>query len=162
MDIREIDVPEAKGKLFIGRFPISGEGDFSTLLERESYGVAVMLATKDELESVPALHALWQEGTVAAKQYWLNTPNLSIPDDERGLGEALSGAVEALKKGDQVLVLCPTGIGRSGTFGVCLLVMLGVDQLEAAIRLADAAAGPESGIQESLVEAVVRYAATRI
>jgi len=40
--------------------------------------------------------------------------------------------------------------------------MLGVDQLEAAIRLADAAAGPESGIQESLVEAVVRYAATRI
>ncbi|GAB4238697.1 MAG: hypothetical protein Kow00109_13250 [Acidobacteriota bacterium] len=160
MDIREVEVPEVPGSLWVGRLPAGEQAAEEWNQVLGGFTVVVVLAGPEEGIGLPPSPEA--EGKSAARLFWLATPNLSIPVDEQQLGEALRTAAEALQGGGKVLVACPTGIGRTGTFAVCLLVYLGLDKLEANIRLADAAAGPESGIQESLIEAVVRYMGTRV
>lgn len=159
MDIREVEVPEVPGSLWVGKLPQGEQAAEEWRRVLQDFSVVVILAGPGEGAGVsPPPEA----GGTSPRLFWLATPNLSIPEDEQQLGEALRAAGDALQGGERVLVACPTGIGRSGTFAVCLLVYLGLDKLEANIRLADAAAGPESGIQESLIEAVVRYVGNRI
>jgi protein-tyrosine phosphatase len=113
----------------------------------------VCLLPEDELEwaGVPALLA-------AAESRGLATSRLPIPDQrapELGRTRALCCELRAaLEAGEDVVIHCLGGLGRSGTIAACLLIDFGATPT-AAIAACRAARGPraiESPAQERFVE----------
>ena len=74
---------------------------------------------------------------------------------EQFLG-TIEDLVADLRRGMKVLLHCVAGVGRTGTAAMCVLIGIGLDPLEASVRLADAEAGPESDLQETLVHQVAQ------
>lgn len=58
-------------------------------------------------------------------------PDFGIPDNPEAFKEVVTDAAAALRRGENVLVHCAAGIGRTGTFAVAILCQLNVPLSEA-------------------------------
>jgi protein-tyrosine phosphatase len=77
--------------------------------------------------------------------------DFSIPSETDDFFEFIKDTASEIKKGKKILVHCAGGVGRTGTFAVCLLQELGSDHSE-ALKLVDAAgSGPETLEQQDLI-----------
>ncbi|HQB99707.1 MAG TPA: tyrosine-protein phosphatase, partial [Methanospirillum sp.] len=56
-----------------------------------------------------------------------------------------------LKKGESILVHCRMGIGRTGLFGVVLLMAAGIPRIDAEDMIRNAGAGPQTRAQKDLL-----------
>lgn len=77
--------------------------------------------------------------------------DFGVPADEAGLFALAGEAARALAAGEQVFVHCAAGIGRTGTFAICILRALGLGLDEATAQVAAAGSGPETEAQKALV-----------
>ena len=71
--------------------------------------------------------------------------------------ELAAAIAEAVRYGEQVLVHCAGGIGRTGMFACAVLIRLGYtpDDAEAAVR--KAGSGPETAEQKALVYGPIEH-----
>jgi|SRR5215469_18849973 len=84
-------------------------------------------------------------------------PDREVPASEAKFNEALRHANEVLSRGENLLIHCRQGIGRTGLFAACLLIRAGMSP-SAAVDLVSAARGlpiPETTGQRDWIE---RYA----
>ena len=84
-------------------------------------------------------------------------PDRQVPSSEAKFNEALRRANERLSKGENLLIHCRQGIGRTGLFAACLLIRAGMSP-GAAVDQVSAARGvriPETSGQRDWIE---RYA----
>ena len=81
-------------------------------------------------------------------------PDRGVPTDLSPLLRTVEDLVEDLRNKKNILLHCVAGVGRTGTVAMCVLIGIGLDPLDASVRLADAEAGPESDSQETLVNHV--------
>ena len=78
-------------------------------------------------------------------------PDFGVPGDEAALFALAGETALALSAGERVFVHCAAGIGRTGTFAICILRAFGLDLAEATARVASAGSGPETEAQKALV-----------
>lgn len=157
MEIRRVQLPEIAGTLFLSHLPGSRETfpEAQTAISKLGIETVVCLATEEEIRrEAPAYFDAIQQESLAWSQIDFPIPIRGVPADLRSLLQTVERLVADLRRGAKVLVHCLTGVGRTGTVGMCMLIGIGLDPLEAAVRLADAEAGPESDSQESLVDRV--------
>lgn len=64
-------------------------------------------------------------------------------------------AARLLAEGERILVHCAAGIGRTGTFAVCVLLALGMAPAAARVAIRQVGSAPENEAQD----AVIRWAA---
>lgn len=157
MEIRKVELPEVTGSLFLSHIP----GRHETFPEaRESIsklGIdkVVCLATQAEIrQESPEYFEAIQAGELPWVQVDFPIPDRGVPTDLSPLLRTVEDLVADLRNDRRVLVHCVAGVGRTGTVAMCVLIGIGLDPLEASVRLADAAAGPESDSQETLVNRV--------
>ena len=115
--------------------------------------VIVCLVERHELEDRYPAYVAWLQRPDATDVVWFPIPDLHAPESAR-VGPIVDDLVRRLNEGETLVVHCAAGMGRAGTFAVCIVNRLGVP-LEAALQIVAAArpgAGPEVGAQRSLVE----------
>ncbi len=159
MQIRKVDLPEVPGGLFLSDLP-GRDGSFEldrAEIVKHGIGTVVCLATAEELKSgSPDYFEEINNGNLSWKQVALAMNDGAAMGNLQSVLSAIEDSVRALRAGENLLVHCLGGIGRTGTFGIGVLIGIGLDVLEASVRVTDAEAGPESGVQEALIEQIVQ------
>ena len=122
------------------------------------WSTVVCLCERHELaERFPA-YVDWLD-VGGARAIWWPIPDMYAPPVDVAL-PFVDDLAARLRAGDRLLVHCAAGIGRTGTTAVCVLVRLGMTSADAEALVGEARplAGPETGTQRALVDAVASRA----
>lgn len=74
-----------------------------------------------------------------------------MPANAQQFKAGVESASVDLKSGRNILIHCAGGVGRTGTFSSCILLMLGLSLDEATFAIEAAGSGPETEAQCDLV-----------
>ncbi|MDY7102483.1 MAG: hypothetical protein S0880_14980 [Actinomycetota bacterium] len=161
--IDEIPLPAVDGRLWLcGKHVVGPDPDAA--LAEVGADVVVCLSQRHELEDRYPGYVPWLREHASGRALWWPVPDLSAPplDDITPLFDELLGHLDG---GRGLIVHCGAGIGRAGTVATCLLLHLGsgLDDALGAVARHRPMAGPESGAQTELVDALAaRLAAGRV
>lgn len=152
--IDEVSLPDVEGRLWLCGKHLIGP-DVDAAIARADADTVVCLTEEHELADRYPDYVAWLRAQADERAVWRPIPDLSMPPLDE-LFALLDDLVTRLRAGEVLIVHCAAGIGRSGTVAVALLLLLGLPLDVALDRVAASRslAGPESGAQTELVEAL--------
>lgn len=77
--------------------------------------------------------------------------DFSTPEDLQQFSTALQLCAQRLQSGENLLIHCAAGIGRTGSSAICLLIKLGYSLTDATALVTAAGSAPETRGQKSFV-----------
>ncbi|NQZ33304.1 MAG: dual specificity protein phosphatase family protein [Oceanospirillaceae bacterium] len=87
-----------------------------------------------------------------AKLHLSAVADFSIPAEIQNYTEHLALLAAHVRGGDNVLIHCAAGIGRTGSAAVCLLIALGLNTEEAIELVKNSGSGPETNEQLNFIK----------
>jgi len=156
MTLRLVDTPlPHRGRLLLASMPGRFEpwADFATDARAADVALVVCLTPIDEVaELSPTYAKLIGLGELPFR--WLHLPmrNYGLPEDVPGFRAGIARVEEALRGGENVVLHCAAGIGRTGSAAACVLKCAGLDTAQALARVRAAGSNPENAVQSGLVE----------
>lgn len=153
--MRPLALPtNSRGRVWLHAMPGRGETwvSFLSSARRADIDQVVCLTPLHEVAGLsPAYHGAIREGELPFG--WMHLPmrnfGLALHADEFQAG--LERVADRVRSGDDVLLHCAAGIGRTGTAAACLLKSLGLSAEEALQRVRAAGSDPESALQSGLI-----------
>lgn len=122
----------------------------------------VCLNPEDEIDLLSPEYRDWrraQSTTPAPEQPALELFDLPIDDGcapTRGMAERFwttaRNVAERCRAGERTFIQCTAGRGRTGMFGVAVLMNLGYSLVDAATEMYEVGSYPESSIQDEFLE----------
>lgn len=120
---------------------------FGAIKQHDSSQI-VCLASADEIaKKSPDYAAAIAEDRVPAERICFPVPDYGIPEDREGFYALARAVAGRLRSGENLLVHCAGGIGRTGMFAGCVLKALN-EPLDA---LEESGSGPEDEEQEKII-----------
>ena len=158
--IDEIPLPGVPGRLWLCGKHVVGP-DPEAALARVGATTIVCLTRAHELEDRYPAYVPWLKAHSPERALWIPTPDLAILP-LREMHPHLVAITERLRRGEQLIVHCAAGIGRSGTTAVAVLMLLGVEKGDALATVAGhrPMAGPEVGAQRQFISELEAALAT--
>jgi protein-tyrosine phosphatase len=152
--IDELPLPSGTGRLWLcGKHAVGPDAEAA--LERAGAlgGTIVCLVQRHELADRYPNYVLWLDSHRSHRAIWFPIHDLSAPPTER-VRPFLATVRGRLDAGEQLLMHCAAGIGRTGTMATALLLAYGValDDALATVAAHRPMAGPEVGAQVELVK----------
>lgn len=150
--IHEIPLPGVSGRLMLCGKHFIGP-DVDNTLGLLSGATVVCLVQRHELEHRYDDYIKWLENNIGSRAIWLPIADLDAPPLQDGID--LCRAIHAgVCNGQDFIVHCAAGIGRSGTVAVAVLMLLGIslDESVSHVRLHRPMAGPETGKQTEFLQ----------
>ena len=147
-------------KLYLGPMPGTEaplEGWLSEL-ERNGVSTVVCLNPQEELRLLSPSYCRRRTDQATRKQYRL----IDVPIEDGGTPEgpvvdqfwhAVSEVTDMITDGGKVFIHCTAGRGRTGMFGVAVLLKLGYSLIDAGTEMYEAGSYPETEVQEEFLEA---------
>lgn len=152
---RSVTLPRnISGRLYLHSMPGRNEAwsDFIAEAERCSIRVIVCLAPDNEIEmKSPSYADAIKSGRFNYRRECFPISDYSVPQDRDEYIAFVTHIARLLRSGQAVLVHCGAGIGRTGTFAICLLLALGLNRVEAQKAIQDAGSSPETNEQWEMV-----------
>jgi len=145
--------PSLPGQLHLHSMP----GRHETMAEIEAEMTAQSVAQVISLTGLAEIRAKSPAfaQAIAAGFPWPRTEfpieDFGVPADRAGFLALAQEMAGDLRRGDNLLVHCGAGIGRTGTLAACALICLGLDKAAALQAVHEAGAGPETDEQAELV-----------
>jgi len=153
---RSVTLPQnIPGRLYLHSMPGCYEqwADFIAEAKQRGIHIIVCLTPNDEIEKKsPSYAKAIRDGTLNCQRECFPIPDYEVPQDQEAYAAFLTCIAELLRSGKTVLVHCGAGIGRTGTFALCLLLAMGVNRMEAEKAIHDAGSYPETDEQRRLVD----------
>ena len=159
---RKVDLPShISGQLYLHSMPCRYESldQFTQWLEDADINRIVCLVSEQELsEKSPIYATLVGDNCFYTKdQLWpmeqLTIPDFGIPVDTehpestQQYYQMIWNHTKSIEEGDNVLLHCAGGVGRTGMTAILLLRCLGLSSLEASNLIEQAGSGPETDEQ---------------
>ena len=117
-------------------------------VENNQIHAIICLTSKKEVEEKsPDYASAIAEGRVPLERICFLVPDYGIPKDIEGFYALVRKVAERLTSGENLLVHCAGGIGRTGMFAGCVLNALGLSQ----DALEESGSGPEDDEQEKII-----------
>lgn len=152
---RAVELPDAvAGRLYLGSMPGRYEAfdDAWSTIVRHGVARVVCLVPPDELrDKSPRYARALDERKTPWKHESFPVEDLDAPADREAFWALAQKAARRLAAGETLLVHCAAGIGRSGTFAVCVLLALGLDADAARDAVRRAGSGPQNTAQDEVV-----------
>ena len=152
---RALELPaDVAGRVYLASMPGRYEhlADALTEMDRLSIHRIVCLTPDAEIEDkAPAYRRALEEGSLRRPCDRVEVSDSRAPATGEAFRDVVTRAAGRLRQGEHVLVHCAGGIGRTGTFAVCLLVTLGWPVQRAREAVARAGSRPESDEQNAFI-----------
>ncbi len=147
--------PAARGRLWLNAMPGRFESFASFLDEarQRSLSLVVCLNPLEEVAALsPAYHKAISEGRLPFRWQHLPMRDHGLGADPAAFRQGIEQLQHSLALGDQVLLHCAAGIGRTGTVAACLLKSLGQDTEAALAAVRAAGSNAESALQSGWIQ----------
>lgn len=152
---RAVELPDAvAGRLYLGSMPGRYEAfeEAWSAIGRSRIARVICLVPPEELrDKSPRYARALDEGKTLWKHESFPVEDLEAPADREAFWALAQKAARRLAAGESILVHCAAGIGRSGTFAVCVLLALGVGADAARTAVRRAGSGPQNTAQDEVV-----------
>lgn len=152
---RAVELPEAvAGRLYLGSMPgryEAFEEAWSAIGRRRIARVICLVPPEELRDKSPRYARALDEGKTPWKHESFPVEDLEAPADREAFWTLARKAAGRLAAGETILVHCAAGIGRSGTFAVCVLLALGMGADAARTAVRRAGSGPQSTAQDEMV-----------
>jgi protein-tyrosine phosphatase len=152
---REVKLPKnVSGQLYLHSMPGRYEAwsDFATTAKQHKVNLIVCLAPEDEIEmKSPSYANAIKNDELCFSIERFPIPDYGVPQDQEQYAAFVTRIAKSLRSGHKILVHCGAGIGRTGTFAICLLLALGPNRIQAEKATHNAGSQPETDEQRKLV-----------
>jgi hypothetical protein len=153
---RRLTLPvEIPGRVYLHSMP--GRYEPMTMfldeLIAEEISTIICLTGPEEilLKSPEYLQALQAKSFPCSHRMYDAFPDRGIPSDFSAFCQWVSLVVQALERGDRLLLHCAGGVGRTGTFAACVRIAFGSAVPEAFEAVRAAGSFPDTLAQKALV-----------
>lgn len=141
---------ETPGSLFLHSMPGRMEpfDSCNQALKQASIQRIICLNTMEEVQAKsPAYAEAIQSKTLPCE--WVHFPvgNLGVPEDKKAFLKLAKQTATQLQRGENILLHCTGGVGRTGTFASCVTAALG----QPLSRVTDAGGKAETAPQRQLI-----------
>ncbi|MEZ4606702.1 MAG: protein-tyrosine phosphatase family protein [Deinococcales bacterium] len=136
--------------------------EFMVALKQQQVQHVLSLISLEELSQLSSEYAFYaerhlastyQEGQVGSwQQHIYGIADYGVPQDMESYLKLIEGLKELLLRGENLLIHCHAGIGRTGMTAVALLLALGMDLEEALIRVREGGSSPETSKQQQFLQ----------
>ena len=161
---RTVKLPDGvAGRLYLGSMPGRYEVFQEAWRAIVEHGVTtvICLVPPDELQDKSPLYArALKEERVPWAHESFPVEDFEAPADRDAFWALARKTAAQLSAGETVLAHCAAGIGRTGTFAVCVLLALGLTAAAAGAAVRSAGAGPQTSAQEDVVRWAAGFAPT--
>jgi protein-tyrosine phosphatase len=155
--MRRVELPaDVRGALFLHSMPGRYEtfDDARAAITGSGVKHVVCLTPEEEILHHSPDYAAAIETGLPWRHVSLPVPDFGVPDDAEAFRTSANAIANALRNGENVLVHCAAGIGRTGTFAVAVLCQLGVSLRDAQLRVRAAGSSSESDRQRRFLETI--------
>jgi len=152
---RRVDLPaRVSGRLLLHSMPGRYEGIERAWseVEKEAVSAIVCLAEKNELHEKSSDYARALEaGTVPCSVLSFEIPDRGAPADRDSFWALAGDVAGRLCSGENVLIHCAGGVGRTATLAIAVLLALGEPASEARSAISRAGSTVETAPQRELI-----------
>jgi len=148
------------GKLYLHSMPGRHE-DFEKAkddIRKYKISKVVCLTPLEEIRSKsPEYYKAIKEDDIMFELLMFPISDYGIPDNPNRFLQIAKDIGKNLQAGENILIHCGAGIGRTGTLAVMTLIGIGLTDEEAQMRVAVAGSFPETNIQKNFIKWVAPY-----
>lgn len=128
-------------------------GGFLDEARQRSLNLVVCLNPLEEVAQLsPAYHKAISEGRLPFRWQHLPMRDFGLGADPAAFRLGVEQIGHSLILGEQVLLHCAAGIGRTGTVAACVLKHLGASRDQALAAVRAAGANPQSAVQSTWID----------
>jgi len=132
--------------------------EWKTAISTSQIQWIVCLAPLDEIQQKsPNYFQAIETNNLPCEYKVFEVPDFGVPEDRNGFLELARQVAGRLKLGHHILLHCAGGIGRTGTFAICVLLALGIEPQQACKTVKTAGSGPETKAQKQLITWVASH-----
>jgi protein-tyrosine phosphatase len=148
------------GKLYLHSMPGRHE-DFEKAkddIRKYKISKVICLTPLEEIrEKSPEYFKAIKEKDIMFDLLMFPISDYGIPDNPNRFLQLAKDIGSNLQAGENILIHCGAGIGRTGTLAVITLIAIGLPDEESQMRIAIAGSFPETNIQKNFVKWVSSY-----
>lgn len=156
MVFRPLPLPAtASGRLWLHSMPgrLESWGAFLDEARAHKLNLLVCLNPLDEVaELSPGYHKAIAEGRLPFRWQHLPMRDFGLGADPIAFRQGVEQLSHSLLLGQQVLLHCAAGIGRTGTVAACVLKHLGLPTEQALRQVREAGSNPQSALQSGWID----------
>jgi len=143
--IRRVDTGrEIPGSVYLRSMPAQDELLDDFLAEAEQHGIRAVLALTPDPEMAPEYLEAIHAGTLPFEVIRFPIPDGGVPSDIAAFRRIMAGLAVRLRLGENILIHCLSGVGRTALAAICLFQEFGISQQNASYMIGKAGSYPES------------------